>query len=97
MRTSNNNISIYVIINYLLANDLKLYYNVYSIDDSIKIQNDLNSLRVRCNRNGLKLNKSMCVKMSFYRFQIKFNYNYFILSDKLKEVNNVKDLEVIFQ
>lgn len=81
----------------LFANDLKLYTTENSPGDSIKIQNNLNSLSDWCITNELKLNTLKCVKMSFYYSQLKFYYEYFILGIKLKEVNFVTNLGVIIQ
>jgi hypothetical protein len=47
--------------------------------------------------NGLKLNTSKCIKMSYTRSRNKINYDYHILDDKLVEINTIQDLGVIFQ
>lgn len=50
------------------------------------------SLQIFHFTNGLKLNTSKCVKISYSHFNIKTNQEYYILDDKIEEVNIIRDL-----
>lgn len=68
----------------LFEDDLKLFANVSSIDDCYLIKKDLGYLYDWCLDNGLKLNTSECLKLSYTRSRTKINrYYYIILDDKI--------------
>lgn len=60
------------------AHDLKLYYTISHIEDSILLQDDLNRLSKWCTKNGLNLNVNKCSKVSFNRNKLKTASKYFI-------------------
>lgn len=61
------------------------------------IQKDLDKFHVWCRVNGLKLNTSKCIILSYTRSRNKINYDYYLLNDKLVEVDTIQDLGVTFQ
>lgn len=81
----------------LFADDLKIFANVSSLDNTSLIQNDLNKVSDWCLSNGLKLNTAKCFKMTFSRTKSKVIFDYYINDDKLVEINSCRDLGVVFQ
>jgi hypothetical protein len=84
-------------VEYLLyADDLKLFCNVDTIDDSIKLQTNINSLLLWCSKNGLDINIDKCNIVSYTRNQVPYLFEYNLSSVLIKRTKNVKDLGVYF-
>ncbi|CAI6350609.1 unnamed protein product [Macrosiphum euphorbiae] len=67
------------------TDDIKLSATVFSPVDCSRIQSDLDNLFVWCLDNGLKLNTSKCLKISYTRSRIKIDHDYYIHDEKLVE------------
>ena len=80
----------------LYADDLKLYYQIGNITDCYLVQNDLNRLCDYCERNKLVLNTEKCNFISFTRNCHIFEYDYTLKAEKIKNVDHIKDLGIIF-
>lgn len=82
----------------LFADDLKLFQKIVTVQDCIKLQNDINTLSQWCLTNGLQLNVSKCAAISFsFRTDKCFQlYNYNVRGTPLSRVSLVKDLGVFF-
>ncbi|CAG9781741.1 unnamed protein product [Diatraea saccharalis] len=81
---------------FLYADDLKLGLIVKSDDDSLKMQDDLNSLVNWCRINGMELNASKCRQVHFTRKTAFISTQYHIHNVALKRSEVVKDLGIIF-
>lgn len=62
----------------MYADDVKLYARVGSVRDAERIQSDLDALVEWSSRNGLRLNTSKCVVISFSRSRDPFRFDYSI-------------------
>ena len=80
----------------LIANDLKTFRIVKSLDDAALLQSDLNALVKWCDRNALSLNVQKCKFMSFNRSHSNIYFGYNINNIPLEKVFNCKDLGVFF-
>lgn len=80
----------------MYADDLKIYSEIRSMSDALKLQKDLDSLTAWSVRNGLDLNLSKCCSMTFTRSQNPINFNYTIGTVALKRVKVMRDLGVLF-
>lgn len=82
---------------YLYADDLKIARKVESLCDAELLQDDLNRLHLWCNNNGLQLNIMKCHHIKFTRKTSScVRTDYFIDSHKVQEVDELRDLGVIF-
>lgn len=78
------------------ADDLKIFTNIHSIEDCIRLQNDVNSIKVWCDVNRLHLNVSKCKVVTYSRKQLNLTYEYTIDGNTLVRESTIKDLGVIF-
>ena len=76
--------------------DLKIYYEVVTEEDFIKIQNDISKVQDWCVLNEMKTNLKKCAIISFSRKKFPMIYNYKINSNELSRVTTVEDLGIIF-
>lgn len=84
-------------VQYLLyADDMKLFYEVTSLDDCKKLQLNLARLNTWCSGNQLPLNANKCNVMSFCRKNSVITHNYSIDDIILERPESVKDLGVLF-
>lgn len=82
--------------NYLAyADDKKIYLVIKSINDCIKLQEDLNRLFAYCKLNKLILNISKCNKLSFTRNKNKISFNYNFHDTHINELESIRDLGVV--
>lgn len=79
----------------LYADDTKLFRKVFSIEDSMGIQRDLNSLLNYCNTNQLFLNVEKCFVITYTRKKKPIMFDYTINNLKLVRVNSIRDLGVM--
>ena len=79
----------------LYADDMKMFGIVNDLNDSLLIQDDLNSINNWCKRNLMVLNVSKCNIISFSRKKLTINTEYCIEIEALKRVTKINDLGVI--
>lgn len=80
----------------IFADDVKLLKEIIDINDTLKIQEDLNSLETYCKKNGLILNQQKCIVMSIHRKRNPIINDYRINNFTLNRVNKQKDLGIWF-
>lgn len=81
----------------LFADDLKIYLRIRSFLDSFQLQTDLDILFNWCLQNGLSLNINKCCFIVFSNKRLTIPaYTYHINHMALVQVENIKDLGVIF-
>lgn len=80
----------------LYADDLKVYREVKSLEDSLRLQHDLAAISRWCVENFLNLNVQKCVTISFFRIRSPVRFSYVIDGSVVKRVNEVRDLGVVF-
>lgn len=80
----------------LFADDLKVFRQINSLNDTILLQNDLNILLDWCSINKLPLNIDKCKIISFTRSRDPFIVSYNISLSPLSRVHDISDLGVIF-
>lgn len=78
------------------ADDTKIYREIRTVDDCIKLQNDANSFNDWCKRNKLSLNRTKTKVMTLSRKSQLVCYPYRIHGDLLSRVSQIRDLGVIF-
>lgn len=81
----------------LYADDFKLFKTISDRNDSVNLQNDLNSVTDWFQRNKMKLNTDKCFIMSFTRRICYSDNDYVINGVKLERRSEAKDLGVVFQ
>lgn len=80
----------------LFADDFKLYKTLSSIDDCIKLQEDIAAVHEWSLRNRLKFNLNKCQVVTFSRKAVNIEYQYRMNDLVLSRKNQMKDLGVIF-
>lgn len=80
----------------LYADDLKLYCDIESVGDSVKLQDNVNKIDNWCTQNNLPLNVQKCNVMSYTKKNDPFLFNYKLNYTSLNRVTEFKDLGVIF-
>jgi hypothetical protein len=79
------------------ADDLKLFQSIDSLEDSVRLQNNLDRLSVFVKENGLSLNVKKCLVSSYTRRRSRFvDANYSIDGQVLERKDGIKDLGVVF-
>jgi ribonucleases P/MRP protein subunit RPP40 len=79
----------------LFADDMKVLKVISFVSDVHELQEDLNRFQSYCSLNKLDLNVSKCFYITFSRKLSVIDLGYELLNEKLKRVNEVKDLGVI--
>lgn len=83
--------------NFLLyADDLKVYGEIGSISDVLDMQTDLDSLLDWCGLNGLYLNLSKCIHVSYSRSRNPIQSVFRLGNYILEKTDTVTDLGVVF-
>ncbi|CAI6370620.1 unnamed protein product [Macrosiphum euphorbiae] len=80
----------------MFADDLKLFYNINSLDDGSKLQDDFDNFKAWCYNNGLQVNINKCNSISFFRTKSPLNIAYYSYNYLLPKVDSIEDLGVIF-
>lgn len=80
----------------LYADDLKLYSDINSFEDCLKLQMNLDRINNWCITNNLPLNVQKCHVLSFTRRNEQLHYDYTLNNTSLNRVIEFKDLGVIF-
>ena len=81
----------------LFADDGKFFKIIKSLSDCLQLQNDLNSIFSWCHKWKLDLNLSKCYVMNFsLKRSRNIVFEYAFGTTKLKYVDEIKDLGVIF-
>ena len=78
------------------ADDLKLYAEILTDNDVVKLQEDINILCTWCANNSLILNAGLCKVLTYSKSNSPSQGKYFIDGVCLPVVNQIKDLGVIF-
>jgi hypothetical protein len=79
----------------LYADDLKLFYNIKSEQDCVRIQDDLCQVVSWCESNGLELNISKCKVIRYSRKKIITLPSYHIHNSALECLFQISDLGII--
>lgn len=64
-------------------------------NDITSLKHDLDKFSISCLLNGMSLNTSKCVCISFNSSKSHINFQYFISGISLNYVNHVQDLGII--
>lgn len=79
----------------LFADDIKIYSEIFSTQDQIRLQDDLDKIENWCSVNNMELNVGKCLVMSFGRQRSVQQYNYRLQNTQLRRVTEVRDLGVV--
>ena len=80
---------------FLYADDAKIFKNIKSVLDCIKLQRDIDAVAEWCSSNALKLNIEKCHTMNFCNNYNQIEYPYSIGNSLISKVNSLKDLGVV--
>lgn len=81
--------------NYLLyADDLKVYKTITSVEDGVKLQEDLDRLSNYCLLNKLQFNLSKCNSITYTKKIHTFDSTYYLCNTNLSKVTSIRDLGV---
>lgn len=78
------------------ADDLKIFMEVTSTEDCLKLQANIDNIAKWCLKNKLDLNIQKCKIISFSRKVSYINHPYKITQNLLSRVDSVTDLGIIF-
>lgn len=91
---------IFDIINHstsvMFADDNKIYKSISCDKDCSELQTDINKVVHWCRENGMELNTSKCLVVSYTRKTRPIVYTYEINETQLNRKTTVKDLGVVF-
>ena len=76
------------------ADDKKIAHIIVKPEDSIVLQNSIDKFLIWCKKNGLELNISKCVVMTFSHRRNPIMSDYFIDGQQIKRVTQIRDLGV---
>jgi hypothetical protein len=74
----------------MFADDLKLYMQILSTNDSNNLQSYLNKFHVWCSINGLSMNVNKCAQITFSHRKSNIKYQYSINGSDLHVVTQIK-------
>jgi hypothetical protein len=83
--------------NYLMyADDVKIYKEIHSDNDSIMLNSDLSHITNWCliNKMSINVDKTFFIRFTNKHYPIKYNYQ--LNNNNIKELTSTKDLGVIF-
>lgn len=80
----------------LFADDLKIWRNINSIEDCVKLQTDIDNLFLWSQKNKLFFNISKCYYLSYSRKFLNYHFDYSMNREILEKRDEIKDLGVIF-
>lgn len=80
----------------LFADDLKIFNIVNTVDDCMRIQEDISGLCLWCQLNGMQFNVEKCKIMQFYRKKAPILYDYVIGDSSMERLSVIRDLGVLF-
>ena len=80
----------------IFADDLKIFLNIDSVNDCLKLQEDFMNIIDWCNENNFNLNVGKCSCMSFSLNRNMIEFQYEVNDAQLKRVNLQRDLGIIF-
>lgn len=80
------------------ADDVKLFMRMFSIENCLKLQTDINIFSVWSNKMGLSLNLSQCKVFTYHRIKLLIDFNYRINNEIniSRELNSIMDLGLKF-
>ena len=79
----------------MYADDVKLYRDIKTSRDSLRLQSDIDALIDWCSLNGFSLNFPKCSVMSFHRCKNPLISQYYLQTYPLPKVLLVKDLGIL--
>lgn len=79
----------------LYADDLKIFKQIKTNDDSILLQDDLNRLNEYCIHNKMHLSITKCKFITTTKKKNIIHFNYILNNTKLEKVNIIRDLGII--
>lgn len=79
----------------MYADDVKLFAEIKSIDDSSKLQSYLNNFVNWCSLNGFTLNFTKCSVITFHRCRNPCLFQYSLSNASLPRVDSIKDLGIL--
>jgi len=77
-----------ILVFYVLQIDIKIYTRVRTIEDCLKLQDDLNKFSLCCCKLGLSFNLSKCKVMSFSRARSPIIFSYQLNESGILRVYN---------
>lgn len=80
----------------LFADDMKIYIKIKSLEDSVQLQSDIDSLCKWCDENDLILNISKCHFFAFSNRIIQLQPTYTMRGITLSKMSTIKDLGITF-
>lgn len=80
----------------LYMDDVKLYCEIITENDSNLLQKDIINIQKWCLDNEMKTNSDKCAVISFSRKSFPMIYNYKINDNNLNRVNIIRDLGITF-
>jgi len=80
----------------IYADDLKLLFQINSINDCLQLQKDLDTLFTWCNNNRLSLNIDKCQVLSYSLKTHPILYDYSINNIRLSRPDSSRDLRITF-
>lgn len=78
------------------ADDLKIYQEITSISDCIRLQNNINLISTWCTENEIQLNLQKCSVMTYSRIKKPYIFDYYANQSLMPRQALVKDLGVLF-
>jgi len=81
----------------LFADDLKIYREIKSLDDLIKLQEDINNLYKWSVENKLPFNISKCSIVTYSRAKAPIHFEYKMGNLTINRVSQILDLGILFK
>lgn len=79
----------------MYADNVKLYIPIYSQEDCIKLQSELDYFDLWCSSHGLNINANKYSQILFTRRKSNINFQYRISSSGLMIVTQIRDLGIL--
>lgn len=79
----------------MFTDDLKLYMPIYSHEDYLKLQADLDYFNLWCSLNWLNVNAKKCSQISFSQRKTNAQFQYKMNNSNLMIVTQIKDLSIL--
>jgi len=73
----------------MFADYLKLFYNINSLGDGSKLQDNFDNFKAWCYNNGLQINIDKCKSVSFFRNKSPLNIAYYSDNYLLSKIDSI--------
>lgn len=80
----------------LFADDLKIFSNIYNIDDCITLQQQIHKIEGWCTSNKLEMNVTKCKVVTYTRKTTRNEFPYTFNNTALARGQTIKDLGILF-